>query len=231
MDKKVKLSVVMPTLNEEKSVGKVIGDIQKYAKDYDLEVVIVDSSTDRTPRIAEEMGARVIRQEPRGPGRALLLGLKEAKGDILMMTDCDDTYPMEDIPKFVGYIQQGYDFVNGNRINDLHDNMPRFNRFGNWAFAFLVRTLFGINTRDVTSGMRMYTRELFHSSQWEGNLAFWTEIIIKAKLGGFKYLDVPIMYRPRIGVPTLNAWKSSKALLLCILKYRFNLGFIDLKKL
>ena len=226
MPEKIRLSVVMPTLNEEVCVAKVIEDIRTFAAGTDLEIVIVDSSTDRTAEIAESMGVRVLRQERQGPGKAVIAGLQASKGDAVMMADCDDTYPMEDIPKFLGWWKEGYDFVNGNRINSLHDAMPKLNRFGNWMFAFLVRVLYRIPTWDVASGMRLYSRRLIDSEPWETNLAFWIEIIVKAKKKGFKFKEIPITYRPRIGETTLNAWRSSRAFLLCILKYRFGLGFI-----
>ena len=110
MNKKIKLSVVMPTLNEENSIAKVISDIRKYVKNYDLEILIVDSSTDNTPKIAEKMGIKVIRQEPLGPGKAIIFGLLKSKGEIVITADCDDTYPIEDIPKFVELWKRGYDF-------------------------------------------------------------------------------------------------------------------------
>ncbi len=230
-NKKIKLSVVMPTLNEEKSIAKVISDIKKYTNDYDLEILIIDSSTDDTPKIAEKMGVEVFRQEPQGPGKAIIFGLLKSKGEIIITADCDDTYPLEDIPKFIDLWVAGYDFVNGNRLNKMNRLMPSFNRLGNWFFAFLMRVFFGVNTKDVTSGMRLYSRELINSSKWETNYSFWTEIIIKAKLNGFKFKEIPIKYKIRIGVPKINIWKSGKAFLLCILKYRFNLDFIDSKKL
>lgn len=224
MDKKIKLSVVMPTMNEEKSVSRVVRDIKKYAKDYNLEVLIVDSSSDKTPEIAKALGVRVIKQEPQGPGKALILGLKKSKGEIVITSDCDGTYPMEDIPRYVEIWKKGYDFVNGNRLNSMNKwTMPHINTYGNRFFALLVNLLFGIDTKDVTSGMRLYSRDLINSSEWETNYSFWIEMIIKAKQKGFKFKEIPIKYKNRIGKPTINIWRSGKSFLVCILKYRFNL--------
>jgi len=227
MEDKIKLTVLMPTLNEEKSIASMVDYIRRNAKDYDLEILIVDSSTDNTPKIAEELGVRVIRQRKQGPGKAIIAGMKEARGDAVIATDCDGTYPMEDIPKFVGYWKDGYALVNGNRLNEMNKAMPRMNRFGNWLFAFMMRILYGIPTRDITSGMRLYGKDLINSSEWETNYSFWAEIMIKARRRGFKFKELPIKYKERIGTPTINIWRSGRAYILCLLKYRFNLGFID----
>ena len=231
MTEKIAVSVVMPSMNEEGSVAKVIDDIREHGRDYDLEIVLVDSSRDRTAEIAEAKGAKVIRQlPPAGPGKALILGLRESRGDVAITGDCDDTYPMADIPKFVALWQQGNDFVNGNRLhagNDLSRSMPLMNRFGNWVFALMVRLLYGVPTRDVTTGMRLFSRRLIESEDWECNLSFWTEIVIKCKQKGFQFIEVPIRYAPRVGESKLNAFRSGRAFVLCIFKYRFGLNFIS----
>ena len=224
---KIHLSVVMPTMNEEKAVGKVIGDILKYSDNYNLEIVVVDSSTDKTAEIAVKLGARVIKQKPTGPGTALIQGLKEAKGEIVISTDCDDTYPMEDIPLFVDYWKQGYHIVNGSRMNKMNKTMPLFNKFGNWFFAFIVRSLYNIKTTDVTTGMRLYTKELIDHTKWETNYSFPAEILIKSNMNKFKYTEMDIKYRQRIGDVTLDVWRSGKAYMKCFVKYRFNLDFIN----
>jgi len=231
MDKKIKLSVVMPTMNEEKAIAKVISDIQKYSAPYDLELLIVDSSVDKTPEIAESMGARVIKQPPQGPGKALILGIQNSTGQVVITSDCDDTYPMEDIPRFINYWENGYHFINGSRMNPSNISMPKFNRFGNWVFAFLVRNLYKIQTSDITTGMRLFSRQLIDSHKWETNYSFWAEILIKSHQNGFKYIEIPIKYRLRLGEVKLNVWRSGIAFIKCIFKYRFNLSFIDPKKL
>src|SRR5271169_930129 len=103
-------SVVTITLNEEAAISKVLGDINA-ATGGACEIVVVDSSTDRTPEIAEKMGAKVIRQEPRGYGAAMKAALLAGSGDVIITTDCDDTYPMDMIPEFMKGIEEGYDIV------------------------------------------------------------------------------------------------------------------------
>ena len=90
----LKVSVVMGTRNEEKAIEKVIKDINSVTNNQ-AEIIVVDGSKDRTPEIAEGLGAKVIIQEPKGYGVAVRLAILSATRDIIITTDCDDTYPME----------------------------------------------------------------------------------------------------------------------------------------
>src|SRR5260221_4363919 len=110
------LTVAMITKNEEKAVGKVIGDIQKIVPD--AEILVVDSSSDATAQIAEQLGARVIRQfPPRGYGPAMDTALRSAAGKVVVTLDCDDTYPTDQIPTIAQYVFSGqYDVVDASRL-------------------------------------------------------------------------------------------------------------------
>ncbi len=216
------LSVVTITLNEEAAIAKVIGDIHA-ATGGACEVVVVDSSTDKTADIAESMGARVIRQEPRGYGQAMRTALLAGLGDVIISTDCDDTYPMEMIPEFLKGIEEGYDIVSGSRLKGCLKpvNMPVSNWVANWLFAKMTSVLYGLPATDVTTGMRAYRREVLQSIPWETNYALPAELVIRPHLKGFKIKEIPIPYRERVGVVTLNKWRSGKAFLRGICKYKF----------
>src|SRR5438067_1250627 len=109
------ISVVMITLNEEKAISKVVNDIHDAVPD--AEIVVVDSSTDRTADIARSLGCRVIEQlPPRGYGPAMDTALKSAAGDVIVTIDCDDTYPAAVIPDMVRKLQDGYDLVSASRL-------------------------------------------------------------------------------------------------------------------
>src|SRR6185436_6121949 len=98
--KKMKLTVSMITMNEEGAIAKVVRDIRGVAPD--AEILIVDSSKDRTAEIAQDLGCRVIKQfPPQGYGPAMDRAVREAAGDIVITLDCDDTYPVEVIPRLV----------------------------------------------------------------------------------------------------------------------------------
>ena len=216
------LSVVTITLNEEEAIGKVIRDVQA-AVGTECEILVVDSSTDRTAEIAAGLGARVIHQEPRGYGAAMKAALLAGSGDVVISTDCDDTYPMEMIPEFLKWIEDGYDIVSGSRLLGMFkpQHMPVSNWLANWAFAAMAEVLYGLKTTDVTTGMRAYRREVLHSIAWETNYALPAELVIRPHLAGFKIKEIPIPYRERVGAITLDKWRSGKAFLRGIAKYKF----------
>jgi len=222
----MKLSVVMPSFNEEKAIGPMIDSIRKNAAGLDLEIIVVDSSRDKTPEIAESMGARVIRQEPRGHGIALRTAIAAASGDVIITSDCDNTYPMEYIPELVKLVTDGgYDIVSCNRLTKtLGREMPLANKIANKSFAFLVRLLYGAPVHDVSTGMFCMKRRVPDAIKWETNYSLPCEIIVRSRLGGFKHREIDIPYRLRLGEVTLNRWRSGKAYLRCILNYRLRLG-------
>ncbi len=223
----VKLSVVMPTFNEEKALPLMVESIRMHTAAYDTEILIVDSSRDETPRIAERLGVRVINQPPRGHGIALRTAITAASGDLVITSDCDNTYPMDAIPRFVDLLTDGgYDIVAGNRLGlpEVRRAMPAANLWANRAFALIVRLLYRIPTHDVTTGMFGLRRELIHAIPWETNYSFPSELIIRSSLSGRRFVEVPIRYSLRVGEVTLNRWRSGKAYLRCFLKYRFGLA-------
>jgi glycosyltransferase involved in cell wall biosynthesis len=111
-----RITVAMITMNEERAVGKVIGDIQKVVPE--AEILIVDSSSDRTAEIAQSLGARVIKQfPPRGYGPAMDRTLHASEREVVVTLDCDDTYPVEFIePMARMVLEDGYDLVDGSRL-------------------------------------------------------------------------------------------------------------------
>ena len=223
---KLKISVVMPTFNEEKALPGVVADIRKYTADHDTEILIVDSSKDNTPAVAASLGVKVISQPPQGHGIALRTAILAASGDYIITADCDNTYPMDRIPDFLDLLTvQGYDLVSGNRLGtaEVRKAMPGANLWANRTFAFIVRLLYGIPTHDVTTGMFGFRRQAAHAVAWETNYSFPAELIIRSCRAGLRFKEIPISYRLRIGEVTLHRWRSGKAYIRCFLKYRLNL--------
>lgn len=215
------VSVVMGARNEEKAIRKVITDIQK-ATNNQAEIVVVDGSTDRTPEIAEELGAVVIRQKPQGYGVAVKKALLSASRDIIITVDCDDTYPAEQIPEFVDLIRGGgrFDVVSGSRLSKNTENMTGLNKFGNKLFAWITSFLYGIKVTDVTTGMRAYRREVIHSIDWTENVGLSAELLFRPALRGYKIKEISINYRPRLGETKLNPFTGGLGIFKSILKYR-----------
>jgi glycosyltransferase involved in cell wall biosynthesis len=176
------------------------------------EVVCVDSSSDRTPEIAREHGARVIEQEPQGYGVAVRAALLAADRPVVVTTDCDDTYPMEQLPEFLSHINDGYDVVSGDRLYHGADAMPGFNRLGNRLFALLASVLMGRRVHDVTTGMRAYRRELVEKIEWTENTGLSAELLIRPTMREYELREVPIAYRERAGETTLDPLAGGAAI-------------------
>ncbi len=210
----------MCTMNEEESIGKVIGDIQRVLGK-EAEIVITDSSTDRTPKIAQEMGAVVLSQPPMGYGRALANSLRRANGELIATTDCDGTYPMDQLPLLMEKAAE-YDVVSGSRLlgKQRTASMPLFNEAGNRGFALMCNLLFGCSFSDVTTGMRVFRKEVIKSIDWKENIGLSIELLVKPYLAGFRILEVPISYHERIGATKLNPIHGGKEMLKSILRMK-----------
>ena len=206
----MKVTVSMITLNEERAVAKVIGDIRRVVPD--AEIFLVDSSKDRTAEIATELGARVFKQfPPKGYGPAMDRAVRDARGDVVVTLDCDDTYPVEEIPHLVALVEQGADLVNTTRVAKRPKAMPFANFLANRLFALTARLLHGLKTTDVHSGMRAYRKTMIDAVQWDPyGPALPVDMIVIPHRMGFKVVDVPIDYRERIGTTTLQRWNSTK---------------------
>ena len=199
---RAKISVVMPTFNEQDALPLVIADIRKHTEAYDTEILIVDSSKDSTPAVAERLGVKVISQPPQGHGIALRTAIQAASGDFIVTADCDNTYPMDRIPDFIDLLDaQGFDLVSGNRLGteEVKRAMPGANLWANRSFAFVVRWLYGIPTHDVTTGMFGFRRQAAHAVDWEDQSTLSrSEIIIRSHLAGLRYKEIPIAYKLRM---------------------------------
>jgi glycosyltransferase involved in cell wall biosynthesis len=205
------ISVVMISMNEEKAVGQVIADIRKYAPE--AEIVVVDSSKDRTPEIAEQAGARVIRQfPPQGYGKAMELALRSGKGDVIVTLDCDSTYPANQIPVLADMIlKDGWDLVDGSRLKSKPDAMPWINYLGNCFFALMASVLFCRRVTDLHSGMRAYRKSMIDELDFLAKgAALPVELLLLPIKLGYKVTTHFIDYHDRVGVSTMNPFDTSK---------------------
>jgi glycosyltransferase involved in cell wall biosynthesis len=206
----VRLTVSMITLNEERAVAKVVEDIRRVVPD--AEIFLVDSSGDRTAEIAQELGCRVFKQfPPKGYGPAMDRAVRDASGDVVITLDCDDTYPVEVIPKLVSMVEKdGWDLVNATRLATRPKAMPFSNYLANRVFAWTARLLHGIKTTDMHSGMRAYRKSMLDKVKWDPNgPALPVDMLVIPYRMGFRVTDIPIEYRERIGASTLQRFKST----------------------
>ena len=211
------VSVVMATYNEEEAVATVLSDVEAVTAGR-AEAVCVDGSDDRTPEIAERHGARVVRQEPRGYGVAVEAALAAASRDVIVTTDCDDTYPMAALPAFLAAINDGADVVSGDRLSTGADAMPAFNRLGNHAFAALASVLLGERVHDTTTGMRAYRRPVVEDIEWTENTGLSAELLMRPLARGYDVRERPIRYGERAGETTLDPLSGGATIAKSILR-------------
>ena len=219
------ISVVIPCLNEEEAVGKVVDQALEGIRRSGRtgEVIVVDNaSTDRSAEVAAEHGATVVREERPGYGSAYLAGLAVAQGDFIVMGDADETYPMQDLAPFVERLAEGDDLVMGSRFEGtIHgEAMPWLNRhIGNPILTGLLNVLFGVKISDAHCGMRAVRKDALptldlHSTGME----FASEMVFKAFRRKLRVSEIPIDYYPRVGESKLNrfgdAWRHVKFMLL-----------------
>jgi glycosyltransferase involved in cell wall biosynthesis len=219
------ISVVIPCLNEEEAVGRVVEQalegIRRSRRSG--EVIVVDNaSTDHSAEVAAAHGARVVAERRRGYGSAYLAGLTEARGSYIVMGDADETYPLDELAPFVDRLEAGDDLVIGSRFQGtIHgDAMPFLNRFvGNPILTGLLNLLFGVKVSDAHCGMRAIRRDALpqldlHSTGME----FASEMVFKAYRRGLTVSELPIDYYPRVGESKLNrfgdAWRHVRFMLL-----------------
>ena len=197
----MKFCVIMITMNEEEPIRLQIEEIR--SKTYaNIPIIIIDSSIDNTPKIAESMGVRVIRQfPPKGYGKAMKIGLLEAakEYDAMVTLDCDMTYPAENINKFISLLEEGWDCVSASRLLISNKAMPLLNKLGNKLFANFVGLLFGYKTTDLTTGMRAYKSRVIDSIEWVPLRFFPAELALRIHQAGYKICEQPIEYKERIG--------------------------------
>ncbi|MGB3057561.1 MAG: glycosyltransferase family 2 protein, partial [Candidatus Omnitrophota bacterium] len=194
----IELSVVMPCLNEEKTLGtcikKAIGSMEKMG--IKGEVVISDNgSTDNSVEIAESLGARVVYEPTKGYGNALVKGITEARGKYVIMGDADESYDFSDIERFVNKLREGYDLVMGTRLKGeiKKGAMPLLHRIGNPLMTRFLNMLYKTGISDVHCGMRAFSKEAFNKLDLKcGGMEFASEFVIKAVKEKLKITEIPI---------------------------------------
>lgn len=202
------VTVVIPTLNEEKAIGEVVEGFVK--KGY--RVVVIDGhSTDRTREIAKEKGAEVIVQSGKGKGQAVAEAFELLDSDIIVLVDGDGTYLPEEVDRLLKPIMDGKaDHVVGNRFANFEKGaFTRLNLFGNKVLNFFFRLAYGAELRDILSGYRALKKEVYKSVELKKQgFEVETELTVETLAKGFKIVEVPITYRKRGGKTKLNPLKD-----------------------
>jgi glycosyltransferase involved in cell wall biosynthesis len=208
----MKISVVIPTMNEP-AIESVLHDVFDVLKNQDMEVILVDKSTDETPVRAAEFGAKIIHQYGIGYGDAYITGFKHISKDseVVVILDGDYTYDPYDIPALLEPINDGVDFVIGNRFALMDkEAMSKRNALGNKMLTAMIRFLYHVQISDSQSGMRAIRRSALDDLQLQSpHMPFASEMIIEARKAGLKIAEVPISYRKRVGEAKLEPFRDA----------------------
>jgi glycosyltransferase involved in cell wall biosynthesis len=221
------VSVVMPCLNEEATVGTCIRKAKETMENANIqgEIVISDNgSTDRSVEISESLGARVVHQPEKGYGNAYIKGLSEAKGRYIVMADSDDSYDLTDLERFIQPLRQGYDIVMGSRLKGeiKPGAMPGMHRFGNPILSGILNLIYRTGMSDAHCGMRAFTREALKKMHLQtAGMEFASEMVIKATKARLKMTEIPITLHPdgRTRPPHLRTFRDGWRHLRFILMY------------
>jgi glycosyltransferase involved in cell wall biosynthesis len=209
MYKNLRVTVVIPCLNEEQGIQKVLNEVPAFVD----EIIVVDNgSTDRTAEIARKMGARVISELHRGYGRAYKSGFSQATGDIIITLDGDHSYPVDALSYLIeAFMHCRVGFLSASRFPVLSDSaMSTKHKIGNRILSFAMSILFFRWIHDSQSGMWIFRRNALEKMKLTSDgMAFSEEIKIEAIIRreiGFR--EIFISYSQRVGEIKLMPWRD-----------------------
>lgn len=195
----MKTAVIIPALNEEKTIGKVVSDFRRQLPE--AEVIVYDNnSTDRTAEKAVKAGARLRTEFRRGKGYVMKSALEGIDADVYVFVDGDDTYPAEAVKDLVKPVSEGEaDMAVGSRMEAREDDsIKSLHVFGNRVIVGLINFCFGVRLADALSGYRVMNRNLAeHLNLISGGFEIETELTIRTLIDGFRIKEVPVKYRAR----------------------------------
>ena len=220
------ISIIMPSMNEEKTIGicikKSLAVIDNYK--FEGEIIVVDNSTDRTAEIAESMGAIVIKAV-KGYGNAYITGLSRSKGDYIAIVDADNTYNILEFPKFFDLLISGdADFIIGSRLkgNIKKGAMPLLHQYiGNPLLTWVLNLLFKTRISDAHCGMRAFTRDALNKMSIKTHgMEMASEMVIEAVDKNLRIKEVPITYYVRDAPSKLRSFQDGWRHLRFMILYR-----------
>jgi hypothetical protein len=230
-DGRCDVSVVLPCLNEASTIAACVTKARQWFQRAGLrgEVIVVDNgSTDGSREEALRAGACVIDEPRQGYGAAYLRGFAEARGEIIVMADADDTYDLLHLDPLIEPLRNGCDMTVGNRLNNLAPGSMTWSHrvIGTPAITLLLSLFAGARIGDSQCGLRAFTREAYETMELRSTgMELASEMILKASRRGLKIAEVPVPYAARQGESKLNTfrdgWRHLRFLLLNTPLYLF----------
>ncbi len=209
------LSVVLPTMNEEEAVADCIRTVRAAVERLGVtsEVIVSDSSTDRTPEIARDLGATVVEPDRPGYGYAYRYAFAHASGDYIAIGDADRTYDFAELPKLFDRVAHGdADVAMGSRLaGDIEDGaMPPLHRYvGNPLLTRFLNLFYDAGVTDAHSGFRVISRSALEAMDLASDgMEFASEMVMEAAARDLVVEEVPITYRERAGEATLDSFRD-----------------------
>ena len=216
------ITVIIPCLNEEQGIGKVLHAMPPFVD----EVIVVDNgSTDRTAQVAASLGAKVITEELRGYGRAYRRGFAAATGDLIVTLDGDHSYPIDGVSYLIeAFLHLDVDFLNASRFPVRDSRAMSFkHKFGNLVLSLATSILFFRWVRDSQTGMWVLRRSILRDMKLEADgMAFSEEIKIEAiRNRRIRFGEIAILYSTRLGEIKLSPWRDGIQNLAFLVRKRF----------
>lgn len=217
-----RITVIIPCLNEEQGIERVLRAMPEFVD----EVIVVDNaSTDRTSEVARSLGAVVIREEVRGYGRSYKRGFACATGDLIVTLDGDHSYPVDALSYLLeAFLHLEVDFLNASRFPVRDPRAMSFkHKFGNLVLSLATSVLFFRWVRDSQSGMWVLRRKILDRMKLVSDgMAFSEEIKIEAiRNPRIRFGEISIQYSSRLGEAKLNPWKDGVQNLWFLVRKRF----------
>ena len=199
---KDEVCILIPTLNEDLTIGKIINEFREL--EYDHILVIDGKSTDNTVKVAREGGATVSTQSGKGKGNAIIEAFEIIEQPYILMLDGDGTYAPRDAEKMLTPLFLGFDQVIGDRLVNAEEGaFSRLNLFGNQMVNLLFKIAHSRDLHDILSGYRAFThRAIKQMNLKETGFEIETEISVEAVRNGQNIMVVPIKYSRRPGTRT-----------------------------
>ncbi len=215
------ITVIIPCLNEEQGIEKVLRAMPEFVD----EIIVVDNdSTDRTSEVAAALGAKVIREQVRGYGRSYKRGFAVATKDLIVTLDGDHSYPADALSYLIeAFLHLDVDFLNASRfpVRD-RQSMSFKHKLGNLVLSLAMSLLFFRWVRDSQSGMWVFRRSILKEMKLESDgMAFSEEIKIEAlRNSRIRFGEISILYSSRLGEKKLNPWRDGMQNLTFLAKKR-----------